>query len=115
MISQPAGSPSALQLEVSVSTYVIAGITVTVYGLEQLPKNDGKASKMDVSCLYLLNPRLSNHTYMTGIAKTVLGDHYSSKCASRRGLICVAFDQRNHGEREVCFRRRLYSGMRVSN
>lgn len=102
MIPQPPCSPSALRLEVSVSTYTIAGISVHVYGLEQLPGNEEKSIKTDVSCLYLLNPRLADHTYMVGIAKTALDDHYKSKTAAERGLICVAFDQRNHGEREVC-------------
>lgn len=102
MIQPPTISPSALQLEVSVSTYTIAGISVHVYGLEQLPENKEKSIKTDVSCLYLLGPRLSDYTFMTGIAKAVLYDHYNSKSATKRGLICVAFDQRNHGEREVC-------------
>lgn len=93
-----------MQLEVSVSTYTIAGISVHVYGLEQLPKNGEKSIKTDVSCLYLLNPRLCDHTFMTSIAKAVLCDYYTSKSAVKRGLICVAFDQRNHGEREVCIR-----------
>lgn len=102
MIQQPTISPSALRLEVSVSTYTIAGISVHVYGLEKLPENKEKSIKTDVSCLYLLGPRLCDHTYMAGIAKTVLYDYYNSKDAMKRGFICVAFDQRNHGEREVC-------------
>lgn len=102
MIAQPSCSPEVLQLEVSVSTYTIAGISVHVYGLEQLPENKEKDIKTDVSCLYLLSPRLCDHTYMTGIARTVLYDYYNSKSSAKRGLICAAFDPRNHGEREVC-------------
>lgn len=102
MIAQPVCSPDVWQLEVSVSTYTIAGISVHVYGLEQLPENKEKDIKTDVSCLYLLSPRLCDHTFMTGIARTVLYDYYNSKSSTKRGLICVAFDPRNHGEREVC-------------
>lgn len=104
MFPQPVYSPSVSELKVSVSTYTIAGISVHVYGLEQLPENKETDIKADVSCLYLLSPRLCDHTYMTGIARTVLHDYYNSKSAAKRGLICVAFDQRNHGEREVCIR-----------
>lgn len=102
MIQQPTISPSALPFEVSVSKYTIAGISVHVYGLEQLPENKEKSIKTDVSCLYLLGPRLRDYTFMEGIAKTVLYDYYNSKSETKGGLICVAFDQRNHGEREVC-------------
>lgn len=99
VMPQPAGSPTALQLDVSVDTHTIAGISVHVYGLEQLPKN-----VRNVSCLYLMNPRLCNHHFMTGIAKTALEDHYKSEVAAKRGLIAATYDQRNHGEREVRIR-----------
>lgn len=105
MIRQPSGSPAALTLDVSIDTFTIAGINAHVYGLSQLPQSGKMDNAIEVSALHLLNPRLCDHTYMAGIAKTVLADFYQTQAQGSvvegRGLICVAFDQRNHGEREV--------------
>ncbi|RPB13434.1 hypothetical protein P167DRAFT_505329, partial [Morchella conica CCBAS932] len=104
MIRQPSGSPAALTLDVSIDTFTIAGINAHVYGLSQLPQSGKMDNAIEVSALHLLNPRLCDHMYMAGIAKTVLADFYQKQAQGTmvgRGLICVAFDQRNHGEREV--------------
>lgn len=104
MIRQPSGSPAALSLDVSIDTFTIAGINAHVYGLSQLPQSGKMDNAIEVSALHLLNPRLCDHMYMAGIAKTVLADFYQKQAQGTmvgRGLICVAFDQRNHGEREV--------------
>ncbi|KAJ5692099.1 hypothetical protein N7462_001522 [Penicillium macrosclerotiorum] len=83
---------------VSQQVYAIAGISVTVFGLEEL-----RAETKDVACLWLLHPRLATQERMTGIAGSVISD-WNSKCqqiGSPKGLIAVSFDQRNHGARMV--------------
>ncbi|KAL7273395.1 hypothetical protein RUND412_003751 [Rhizina undulata] len=90
-------------LEISKATHTIAGINVHVYGLKQLPLIPWSPDeeKTDVYALYLLHPRLETYGYMESIARSVLGEWAALGVERKRGLICVAFDQRNHGEREV--------------
>jgi pimeloyl-ACP methyl ester carboxylesterase len=88
-------SPNAI----STKTFHIAGILVTVYGLEELPQPCSK-----VSTLWLLHPRLQTKDIMSPIASQCIVDwnqRRQSTAAHDRGLIAVAFDQRNHGSREV--------------
>jgi len=84
---------------VSAKTYHIAGILTTVYGLDELP------NVTEVACLWLLHPRLQNKEIMTPVAASVINawnDNLRKKPSqSPKGLIAVAFDQRNHGTREV--------------
>lgn len=82
----------------SAKEFHIAGILVTVYGLEELRKDI-----KDVACLWLLHPRLQKHSIMAPIAGAAIAD-WNKKLDSARspkGLIAVSFDQRNHGTREV--------------
>ncbi|GKZ29694.1 hypothetical protein AbraIFM66950_006096 [Aspergillus brasiliensis] len=79
---------------VSRKTYPIAGIQTTVYGLDELP-----AQTTDIACLWLLHPRGGTQERMTGIGTTIIADWNSGN--PTKGLIAVAFDQRNHGTREV--------------
>ncbi|KAE8375305.1 Alpha/Beta hydrolase protein [Aspergillus bertholletiae] len=88
---------------VSQKTYPVAGILTTVFGLDELP---AKAS--EVACLWLLHPRLANQERMTGIATAAITDWnnrirtgHADTSQSTKGLIAVAFDQRNHGTRLV--------------
>jgi hypothetical protein len=90
--SHPTSPPS-----VSLKTFTIAGILTDVYGLEELPK-----SCKSVSCLWLLNPRLSTKEAMADVAKTSIIDWKRRQPPdNHHGLIAVAFDQRNHGTRIV--------------
>lgn len=77
----------------------LAGILTTVFGLDELP--DGVA---EVVVLWLMHPRLDTKEDMAGVATTIV-DHWnrtaSAGNATRRGLIAVAFDARNHGTRLV--------------
>lgn len=90
-------------LSVSRKTYAIAGVLTTVYGLEELP-----AQATEIACLWLLHPRLATKERMSGIAGAVIKDwnqtvtaRASDSKAPIKGLIAVAFDQRNHGTRLV--------------
>ncbi|CRL20096.1 unnamed protein product [Penicillium camemberti] len=83
---------------ISQKVYAIAGISVTVFGLEELRK---EAS--EVACLWLLHPRLATQERMTGIANSAITDWNTRNqdTPSAKGLIAVSFDQRNHGTRAV--------------
>lgn len=99
----------------SLTTYHIAGILTDVFGLEELPEDC-----TDVTCLWLLNPRLQTKESMAPLAAHTIAEWNkarrpnaqsknaeSTSSSSKRGLIAVAFDQRNHGTREV---RRVSNG-----
>ncbi|PYH41129.1 uncharacterized protein BP01DRAFT_426599 [Aspergillus saccharolyticus JOP 1030-1] len=88
-------------LSVSQHQYHIAGILTTVFGLDELPSEGS-----EVACLWLLHPRLASQERMTSIATAVIADWNAKMPRSesgytRKGLIAVAFDQRNHGTRLV--------------
>ncbi|CAN8106467.1 unnamed protein product [Discula destructiva] len=83
---------------VSMQTLAITGILVDAYGLDELSTN----SLTHVSVLWLHNPRLGDKERMAPMAKRVVGEYNRTKAnGSTRGLIACAFDQRNHGTREV--------------
>ena len=81
-------------------SFTIAGIAVTVFGLDELPFD-----ATEVACLWLLHPRLATQERMFGIAVTILNYWNKSRRPSltdvKPGLIAVTFDQRNHGTREI--------------
>lgn len=85
---------------VSAQTFTIAGILVTVHGLAELPSHVSS-----VACLWLLHPRLQKRETMAPIASQVVSTWNarisSGTTSSPKGLIAVAFDQRNHGSRLV--------------
>lgn len=78
-------------------TFHIAGILADVYGLDEV-----SPSSKSISCLWLLHPRLQTKQLMGTVASTSIGDWNQRAPGDRKvGLIAVAFDQRNHGTREV--------------
>ncbi|OXV06176.1 hypothetical protein Egran_06057 [Elaphomyces granulatus] len=88
---------------ISRKSYTIAGIAVTVFGLDELTFDAA-----EIACLWLLHPRLATQESMFGVADTILNDWNKSKRPSLEdvklvtmGLIAVTFDQRNHGTREI--------------
>jgi len=82
---------------VSAKIFHIAGILTVVHGLDELPP-----SCKSISCLWLLHPRLQNKDIMASVASRCIDDWNQRPSSDRRvGLIAVAFDQRNHGSREV--------------
>ncbi|KAH9906975.1 hypothetical protein F4778DRAFT_606081 [Xylariomycetidae sp. FL2044] len=97
-------SPVSASASVSQTTLPIAGLKVDIYGLGELP-----ATATSVSCLWLHHPRLRRKEDMADIARQILSAFHhqqqqnknSSPSCSSRGLIAVAFDQRNHGSRLI--------------
>jgi hypothetical protein len=83
---------------ISRSVFAIAGISVTVFGLQEL-----RADASEVACLWLLHPRLATQKRMTRIANATITDWNTRNqdTPSAKGLIAVSFDQRNHGTRMV--------------
>ncbi|KAI0012621.1 hypothetical protein F4779DRAFT_15788 [Xylariaceae sp. FL0662B] len=80
----------------------IAGLQVDIYGLSELPE-----TARSISCLWLHHPRLRAKEDMADVAHRALSTYHrhhqqqqhGSSASSSRGLIAVAFDQRNHGSR----------------
>lgn len=86
---------------VSKKTFTISGILTTVHGLEDLP-----AEATNVTCLWLLHPRLQTQSCMEPVAASAITDwNHRLKAVGSAGhtvgLIAASFDQRNHGSREV--------------
>ena len=83
---------------VSSCTHHIAGILVTVFGLEELPSD-----VTDVAVLWLLHPRLQTQASMAPFAAHIIWEWNKSPTVrtKKKGLIAVSFDQRNHGSRLV--------------
>ena len=74
----------------------IAGILVTIYGLDELP-----AAKDNVTCLWLLHGRGDTQDSMSFVAAAMIRSWNSKKQTGDSSLICVCFDQRNHGSRMI--------------
>ncbi|KAI1875213.1 hypothetical protein JX265_004271 [Neoarthrinium moseri] len=91
MVTPPGPIP-----EVSKATISIAGLPVDVYGLKEL----SPAAKA-VSCLWLHHGRLRMKEDMAPTASLALSAWHRTSASSTRGLIAVAFDQRNHGSRKI--------------
>ncbi|KAI8194556.1 hypothetical protein KHU50_011533 [Colletotrichum sp. SAR 10_65] len=90
-----AGSPT-----VSKSTVLMSGLLVDVYGLAELSPLRPTA----VSVLWLYHGRGRAKEDMGAFASRIVSQHNAaatSSPATKRGLIAVAFDQRNHGSRLV--------------
>lgn len=91
----PMGALPSKPPQVSKKTLPINGLHVDIYGLDELP-----ASASAVSCLWLHHGRLRSKADMADIAALALSA-WNSRGSSTRGLIAVAFDQRNHGARLI--------------
>lgn len=85
---------------ISKKSFCIAGIIVDVYGLDEL-----SPEVKSVSSLWLLHPRLSKKEDMQPVAAASISawqaKSQESSLYKAKGLIAVAFDQRNHGTRLV--------------
>ncbi|KAI1820183.1 Alpha/Beta hydrolase protein [Xylaria intraflava] len=83
---------------VSKTTLPIAGLQVDMFGLAELPE-----TATSISCLWLHHPRLRSKEDMAYVADEMVSafNATSASRAATRGLIAVAFDQRNHGSRLV--------------
>lgn len=83
-------------LPVSMKTFIIAGIVVRVYGLDEL-----SSAVRRVQCLWLLHPRLQSQECMGDFAAGSLNEWNQCEHKNAIGLLAVTFDQRNHGTREA--------------
>jgi pimeloyl-ACP methyl ester carboxylesterase len=86
------------QPSISSTVYPIAGILTTVHGLSELPPDI-----KDLAVLWLLHPRLQTQASMAPLAAQTI-QYWNSHPAStgtKKGLIAVSFDQRNHGSRLI--------------
>jgi hypothetical protein len=91
----PMAPPLADPPAVSKKTLLIAGLDVDIYGLSELP-----ATATSITCLWIHHPRARRKEDMGYVANEVVSAfHASPSTTSVRGLIAVAFDQRNHGSR----------------
>lgn len=84
---------------VSWKRHNIGGILTTVYGIEELPK-----SPSEIVAFWLLHGRGDTQDSMAFTAAALLNawnSHPNRKEQGSKGLICVCFDQRNHGSRMV--------------
>ncbi|KIW28524.1 uncharacterized protein PV07_08182 [Cladophialophora immunda] len=87
---------------ISSSTHHIAGILVTVFGLDEVPWGT-----TDIAVLWLLHPRLQTQACMAPFAAHIISEWNKHQAKSRsgrgkkKGLIAASFDQRNHGSRLV--------------
>ncbi|KAL2266277.1 hypothetical protein VTJ83DRAFT_5629 [Remersonia thermophila] len=86
---------------VSLRTINMAGLPVDVYGLADLPPGVTR-----VSCLWLHHPRTRDRAHLADTAARCVGGWYARKgtsaaAAPTRGLVALAYDQRNHGSRLV--------------
>jgi hypothetical protein len=86
-----------LSPDVSKRTIHMSGMLVDVYGLDELAP-----AATRVSCLWLHHPRTRRKEDMADIATRCVsawnGDS-TRPAGSNRGLVALAFDQRNHGSR----------------
>ncbi|SPN97513.1 uncharacterized protein DNG_01027 [Cephalotrichum gorgonifer] len=88
---------------VSMKTIPMAGLLVDVYGLEELSSPCPAAR---VTCLWLHHPRLQTKETMGDFARRAVSAWNERRGsgaagAAERGVVALAFDQRNHGSREV--------------
>lgn len=86
----------------SKSTYSIGGINTYVYNASVLPDYVSTSASPEVPIYvhYFIHPRGSDYKRTEEIAYTTLEKYYAKKDVSIP-LICVTFDNRNHGERTV--------------
>ncbi|KAK3678882.1 hypothetical protein LTR78_001335 [Recurvomyces mirabilis] len=76
--------------------YNIAGLLVTVYGLEELSSNATQGT-----CLWLLHGRGDTQDSMAYTAAALLHAWYIKRKPGQKDVIAVCIDQRNHGSRMI--------------
>lgn len=82
---------------VSYKRYNIGGLLTTIYGQSELPQHPD-----EIVCFWLLHGRGDTQDSMAYTAAALLNAwNAARKSESAKGLICVCFDQRNHGSRMV--------------
>ncbi|GAA6003312.1 alpha/beta hydrolase family protein [Rhodotorula paludigena] len=85
----------------------VGGLPVAVYGLDKLTAAEPGAPARDLAVLFLLHGRMgrADHALIHGFADRLVEHAHEQRTADReqraKDLLVVAFDQRNHGHREV--------------
>jgi len=95
----PQTGAAATTQGISKTTISVAGIALDVFGLSEL-----SPAQNQVSCLWLHHGRKGRRQNLAQFAERVVSAAHqdtkkSSHGSEKRGLIVVAFDQRNHGSR----------------
>ncbi|KAL0942821.1 uncharacterized protein CTRU02_200707 [Colletotrichum truncatum] len=80
---------------VSKTTILMAGLSVDVYGLEELASQRPST----VSCLWIYHGRGNTKESLSDFAKRIVSRHAAAASPGGRGFIALAFDVRNHGTR----------------
>ncbi|GAB7358769.1 hypothetical protein MBLNU230_g3995t1 [Neophaeotheca triangularis] len=74
----------------------VGGILATVYGIQELPSDTS-----EIACLWLLHGRGDTQDSMSFTAAAMLEAWNKKRKPGDKSLVCVCFDQRNHGSRMV--------------
>jgi hypothetical protein len=82
----------------SKTSIAIGGVTIYVYGLEELTQKSG----VEVGVLYLAHNRTRTYLVTEGIAHEILHRYRNDGRKKRVEMIAVTMNMRNHGDREVC-------------
>ncbi|KAI5960866.1 hypothetical protein CANMA_003952 [Candida margitis] len=89
-----------------IRTYVYNSDSLSAY-VKSFNNATTNIDEIPVNVVYLIHPRLGNYKFTESIAYNVLHQYYAKKQTTTSSstatppLICVTFDLRNHGEREV--------------
>ncbi|KAK1754507.1 Alpha/Beta hydrolase protein [Echria macrotheca] len=81
--------------KISTKTIPIAGLLVDVHGLDEIP-----ATATRITCLWLHHARTRQKADMADIAARCVSA-WNDTPSKNRGLVALAWDQRNHGSRLV--------------
>jgi len=90
--SLPATTPRSSKRE-----FVIGGVKIYIYGLDELKRPSG----VEIGVLHLAHMRTRTYLVIEAIAHEVLHRYRNDEKKKRLELIAVTMDMRNHGEREV--------------
>ena len=74
----------------------VTGLLVTIYGIDELPKQSG-----DIVCLWLLHGRGDTQDSMARCAAAFIHAWSNRREPGQKRLVCICIDQRNHGSRLV--------------
>lgn len=96
----PIFEPLPAPPSVSKTTIPMAGLLVDVYGLDEL---SSPRPATQITCLWLHHPRNKAKEHMGDFAARAVSawNERRGEVAPERGLVALAFDQRNHGSRLV--------------
>ncbi|KAL6824674.1 Alpha/Beta hydrolase protein [Trichoderma sp. SZMC 28015] len=81
----------------SKTSLAIGGVTIYVYGLEQLQQKSG----VNVAVLYLAHNRTRTYLVTEGIAHEILHRYRSDGRNKKVEMIAITMNMRNHGDRQV--------------